>query len=80
MISNIEEIRARKGPVIVLANKEDEEIKDFSDDLIRIPKTKECLSPILTVIPMQLFAYYVTVFKNLDPDQPRNLSKVVTVE
>lgn len=80
MLSNIEEIRARKGPVIVLANKGDEEIEEFSDDLIRIPKVKECLSPILTVIPMQLFAYYITVFKGFDPDKPRNLSKVVTVE
>ena len=80
MISNIEEIRARKGPMITLATKGDENIKNHSDSVIYIPKTIEQLAPILTVVPFQLFAYYTAVFKGFDPDKPRNLSKVVTVE
>ena len=80
MISNVEEIRARNGPVIVLASRGDENIENHSDDTIRIPKTTEPLSPILAVVPFQLFAYYMAVLKGFDPDKPRNLSKVVTVE
>ena len=80
MISNVEEIRARKGPMITLATEGDENIKNHSDDAIWIPKTIEPLSPILSVIPFQLFAYYMAVLKDFDPDKPRNLSKVVTVE
>ena len=80
MISNVEEIRARKGPVIVLASEGDKNIENHSEDAIKIPKTKELLSPILAVVPFQLFAYYMAVLKGFDPDKPRNLSKVVTVE
>jgi glucosamine--fructose-6-phosphate aminotransferase (isomerizing) len=80
MFSNIEEIRARKGPVLALGTKEDESLVEFTDDVIYIPETIELLSPILAVIPLQLFAYYSATYRNYDPDQPRNLSKVVTVE
>ncbi len=80
MISNIEEIRARKGPVIALGTKKNDEIDQFTEDSILIPEIMEPLSPLLAVVPFQLFAYYTAVLKGFDPDKPRNLSKVVTVE
>lgn len=80
MISNIEEIRARKGPVIAIATEGDEAISDHVDSVIYIPKTIEMLSPILSVIPLQLFAYYVAVARGFNVDRPRNLAKSVTVE
>lgn len=80
MISNIEEIKARDGPVIALGNENDENLEEIVDDMITVPNVIEQLSPIIAVIPLQLFSYYVSVFKGLNPDKPRNLSKVVTVE
>jgi glucosamine--fructose-6-phosphate aminotransferase (isomerizing) len=80
IISNIQEIRARKGPVIAIATEGDHEIKDVADEVIYIPKTLEMLSPMLSVIPLQLFAYYVGVARGYDVDKPRNLAKSVTVE
>jgi len=80
IMSNIQEIKARKGKVIVLANKTDKRINKFADYVIRVPETKECLSPILNVIPLQLLAYYAADLKGLDADKPRHLAKSVTVE
>jgi len=80
MISNIEEIKARKGKVIAIATEGNEEIKNIVDDVIYIPKTLEMLTPILSVIPLQLFAYYMGVMRGCDIDKPRNLAKSVTVE
>ncbi|MEY4747178.1 MAG: hypothetical protein RLZZ416_227 [Candidatus Parcubacteria bacterium] len=80
MISNIHEIRARKGPVIALASEGDEEIRTVADDVMYVPKTLEMLSPILNVVPLQLFAYYFAKGKGLNVDRPRNLAKSVTVE
>jgi glucosamine--fructose-6-phosphate aminotransferase (isomerizing) len=80
MVSNIQEIKARKGKVIALATEGDKEIKNIADDVIYIPKTLEMLTPILAVIPLQLFAYYVAVLLGRDVDKPRNLAKSVTVE
>ncbi len=79
-ISNIQEIKARKGKVIVLTNQDKNELKDLSDDIIYIPKSIEMLSPILNIIPLQLFAYYFAVHKGYNVDRPRNLAKSVTVE
>lgn len=79
-VSNIEEIKARKGPVIAIATESNEDIKKIADDVIYIPKTLEMLTPILSVIPLQLFAYYIGVLKGCDVDKPRNLAKSVTVE
>lgn len=79
-ISNIQEIKARKGPIIAIATEGNEEIKDMVDDVIYIPKTLEMLTPLLTVVPLQLFAYYSGVLRGLDVDKPRNLAKSVTVE
>ena len=80
MISNIEEIKARKGRVIAIATEGNEEIKKIVDDVIYIPKTLEMLTPILSVIPLQLFAYHIGVARGCDVDKPRNLAKSVTVE
>ncbi|MEK9195531.1 MAG: glutamine--fructose-6-phosphate transaminase (isomerizing) [Patescibacteria group bacterium] len=80
MISNIQEIKARRGPVLAIATQGDEKIKSIADDVIYIPKTLEMLTPLLTVIPLQLFAYYFGVSKGYDVDKPRNLAKSVTVE
>ena len=80
VISNIHELKARKGPVIALANEGDTEIAKLADDVVYVPKTLEMLSPILNVVPLQLFAYYFAREKGLNVDRPRNLAKSVTVE
>jgi len=80
MISNIQEIKARNGPVLAIATEGNEDIKKIADDVITIPKTLEMLTPILSVIPLQLFAYYMGVLRGYDVDKPRNLAKSVTVE
>ncbi|HID40362.1 MAG TPA: SIS domain-containing protein, partial [Calditrichaeota bacterium] len=80
VVSNLEEIRARKGPLIALATEGDAEIKKLADDVVYIPKTLEMLTPILSVIPLQLFAYHMGVLRGCDVDKPRNLAKSVTVE
>ena len=80
MISNIEEIRARRGPIIALATEGNEDIKNLVGDVIYIPKTLEMLTPILAVVPLQLFAYHMAVLRGCDVDKPRNLAKSVTVE
>jgi len=79
-ISNIQEIKARKGQVLAIATEGNEDIKKIADDVIYIPKTLEMLTPILSVIPLQLFAYYIAVALGRDVDRPRNLAKSVTVE
>ena len=80
MVSNIEEVKARRGPVIAIATEGDEEIGKLADDVIYIPKTLEMLTPLLSVVPLQLFAYYFGVLCGHDVDKPRNLAKSVTVE
>ena len=80
MVSNIEEVKARGGPVIAIATQGNEEIKRTVDDVIYIPRTLEMLTPMLSVIPLHLFAYYMAVLLGEDVDKPRNLSKVITVE
>ena len=80
MISNIEEVKARKGRVLALATQGDQKIKKIADDVIYIPKTLEMLTPLLATIPLHLFAYYIAVFNGCDVDKPKNLAKSVTVE
>ncbi len=80
IISNIEEVRARKGKVITIATEGDDFIKTKVDHTIYIPRTLDFLTPILTIIPLQLLAYYIAVERGCDVDQPRNLAKSVTVE
>ncbi len=78
--SNIEEIKAREGKIITIATEGDEEIKKISNDVIYIPKVDEILYPLLCIIPLQLFAYYIADMKECDVDKPRNLAKSVTCE
>lgn len=80
ILSNIQEIKARKGKVIALVTEGDEEISRLADDVIELPHTMECLEPLLTTIPLQLLAYHIAACKGKDVDQPRNLAKSVTVE
>jgi glucosamine--fructose-6-phosphate aminotransferase (isomerizing) len=80
MISNIQEIKSRKGPVIAIATQGDEKIREIADDVIEIPETLPYLTPILAVVPCQLLAYYCASLLNRDIDKPRNLAKSVTVE
>ena len=79
-ISNIEEIKARKGPMILVATEGDNSIFKYSKNIVCIPQIREELSPILAVIPLQLFAYHMAVLRGTDVDKPRNLAKSVTVE
>ncbi|MEX0995249.1 MAG: glutamine--fructose-6-phosphate transaminase (isomerizing) [Balneolaceae bacterium] len=80
MISNIEEVKARKGRIVAVTNTENTDVKDLAEFFISIPSTLDCLSPLLTVIPLQLMSYYIAVNRGCDVDQPRNLAKSVTVE
>lgn len=80
VVSNIQEIKARKGRIIAIINEGDEAIKALADYSIEIPVTDECLDPLLSCIPLQLLAYHIAVNKNRDVDMPRNLAKSVTVE
>ena len=80
MISNMQEIRARKGKIIALATVGDKLISQHANNVIFIPKIHELLSPLVVAIPLQLIAYYIAVQLGCDVDQPRNLAKSVTVE
>jgi glucosamine--fructose-6-phosphate aminotransferase (isomerizing) len=80
MVSNIEEVKARKGRIIAVVHPEHEEVKNLAEFVIEIPITLDELSPLLSVIPLQLLSYYIAVNRGCDVDQPRNLAKSVTVE
>lgn len=80
MVNNIQEIMARSGPVIAIANEGDRSIGDLVDDVIYVPRTHELLQPILSVVPLQLLAYYAALLLGREIDKPRNLAKSVTVE
>ncbi|WP_456342834.1 glutamine--fructose-6-phosphate transaminase (isomerizing) [Thermovibrio sp.] len=80
IVSNMEEVKARKGKVIALLNPGSPEAEKIADYKIEVPQVEEFLSPIVSVIPLQLFAYYIADFLGYDVDQPRNLAKSVTVE
>lgn len=80
MFSNIQEIRARKGPVIAIATEGDKEVKHLTHNVIMVPRVRELLSPVVSVIPLQFLAYEMALLRGHDPDYPRNLAKSVTVE
>lgn len=80
IVSNIEEVRARKGRVIAIISEGDIEVKNLAEFSIEIPKTNDALQPLLTVVPLQLLAYHIAVMRGCNVDQPRNLAKSVTVE
>ncbi|MFM7563155.1 MAG: SIS domain-containing protein, partial [Planctomycetota bacterium] len=80
VMSNLEEIKARGGPVIAIAAEGDERIAEVADDVVYIPHIHEFLQPIVSIIPLQLLAYHIAVLRGCDVDKPRNLAKSVTVE
>ncbi|HSV95536.1 MAG TPA: glutamine--fructose-6-phosphate transaminase (isomerizing) [Spirochaetota bacterium] len=80
IVSNMQEVRARNGRIIAIANEGDEEIRSLAQHVIYVPATKKIVSPLLTVVPLQLLAYHIAVMRGCDVDQPRNLAKSVTVE
>lgn len=80
IVSNIQEVKARKGRVIAVVNEGDTVIKELADHTIEIPHTLEIFAPLLTVVPLQLLAYHIAVWRGADVDSPRNLTKSVTVE
>jgi len=80
MVSNIQEVKARKGKVIAIVSKGDKVVKKMADQVIEIPNCHEALSPLLSVIPLQILSYHIAVMRGCNVDQPRNLAKSVTVE
>ena len=80
MISNTVEVKTRGAYVFALVGEDNQGMKDIGDFVVEIPHTDPCFEPSLSVIPLQLFGYYVSVAKGLDVDKPRNLAKSVTVE
>ena len=80
VLSNIEEIRARRGRVIAIATEGDTQVAEKVEHVIYIPKTIDMLTPLLSIIPLQLLAYHIAVMRGCDVDRPRNLAKSVTVE
>ncbi len=80
LMSNVQEVKAREGKVIAVVTEGDKELLDSTDHVIEIPATLEALTPLLTVIPLQLLSYYIAVMRGCDVDRPRNLAKSVTVE
>ena len=80
MISNIQEAKARKAPVILIATEGDNEAKEVADDVIYVPQTMELLEPLVNTLALQLLSYHIAVLLGKDVDRPRNLAKSVTVE
>ena len=80
ILSNVQEVKARRGRVIAIVTEGDEEITALADHSFTIPQTIDPLTPLLSVIPLQLLAYYIAVRRGCDVDKPRNLAKSVTVE
>ncbi|PRX56632.1 glutamine--fructose-6-phosphate transaminase (isomerizing) [Flagellimonas meridianipacifica] len=80
VVSNIQEIKSRSGRIIAVVTEGDETVKELADHVIEVPETNECLTPLLTTIPLQLLSYHIAVMRGCNVDQPRNLAKSVTVE
>jgi glucosamine--fructose-6-phosphate aminotransferase (isomerizing) len=80
VVSNIQEVRARRGRIIAVANEDDQDIAGMADHVLRVPRTYGFFGPILNIIPLQLLAYHIAVARGTNVDQPRNLAKSVTVE
>jgi glucosamine--fructose-6-phosphate aminotransferase (isomerizing) len=80
IVSNMQEIKARKGKVISVISEGDTFSQSLSDDVMIVPEADEIVAPMLSVVPLQLLAYYIGIAKGLDVDKPRNLAKSVTVE
>ena len=79
-MSNLQEVKARRGPVIAIACESDDKIADLADDVIYVPDVDEYLQPLVTSIPLQLLSYEIALLRGCNVDRPRNLAKSVTVE
>lgn len=80
IISNMQEVKSRNGRILAVVTECDQQVKEIADNVLEVPRTLNALVPLLSVVPLQLLAYYVAVDKGLDVDMPRNLAKSVTVE
>ncbi len=80
VLANMQEVKARGGPIIAVCAQDDEQVSSIADDVIHVPMTEEELQPIVSVIPLQLLAYHIALLRGCDVDKPRNLAKSVTVE
>jgi len=80
VISNIQEVKARKGQIIAVVTEGDTKVKEIADYVIEVPETEESLSPLINTIPLQLLSYHIAVMRGCNVDQPRNLAKIVTLE
>jgi glucosamine--fructose-6-phosphate aminotransferase (isomerizing) len=80
IVSNVQEVKARKGKIIAVVHKGDTQIRALADHIIEVPETEEILSPLITIVPLQLLAYHIAILRGCNVDQPRNLAKSVTVE
>ena len=80
VISNMEEVKARKGPVIAIACEGDREVERIADDVIYVPEVEEYLQPLVCAVPLQLLSYHIALHRGCNVDRPRNLAKSVTVE
>ncbi|WP_010134161.1 glutamine--fructose-6-phosphate transaminase (isomerizing) [Ochrovirga pacifica] len=80
LVSNAQEIKARKGPIVAVVNEDDDEMTHTADFVFKVPRVSDILQPIIAVVPLQLFSYHVAVYRGCNVDQPRNLAKSVTVE
>jgi glucosamine--fructose-6-phosphate aminotransferase (isomerizing) len=80
VMSNLEEVKARRGPVIAIACEGDEEVAARADEVIYVPEVPDYLQPVVSVVPLQLLAYHIALLRGCDVDKPRNLAKSVTVE
>lgn len=80
IISNMQEVKSRNGRILAVVTEGDQQVKEIADNVLEVPRTLNALVPLLSVVPLQLLAYYVAVDKGQDVDMPRNLAKSVTVE
>jgi glucosamine--fructose-6-phosphate aminotransferase (isomerizing) len=80
IMSNMQEVRARRGRIIAVASEGDQEVRRMADHVLYVPHTHESLTPLVSIIPLQLLAYHMAVLRGCNVDQPRNLAKSVTVE
>ncbi len=80
IVSNVQEVKARKGKIIAVVHKGDTMLRDLADHIIEVPETEEVLSPLISIVPLQLLAYHIAILRGCNVDQPRNLAKSVTVE
>ncbi len=80
IVSNVQEVKARKGKIIAVVHKGDTTIRELADHVIEVPQTEEILSPLISIVPLQLLAYHIAILRGCNVDQPRNLAKSVTVE